>query len=174
MASSSNISTEQTPGRLADEDGVGRRKRLKPCGEIGGFADDGALLRGASTDDLADHDETRGDADPRLKARPVWALDATHFCNNGESGTNGTFGRVLEGMREAEISQNAVAHELGDEAAEPPDRTSHRVLITSDQHAQKLRIDRARQRRGADHIAEQNRDLAALGGFFRLRLCRCE
>jgi hypothetical protein len=52
---------------------------------------------------------------------------------------------------------------LADEAAEPPDRAGHRVLITPDQRAQKLGIDRARQRRRADHIAEQNRDLAALG-----------
>ena len=59
-------SAEQILRRLADEDGVGRRQCLKPRGEIGGFADDGALLRGAGADNLADDDKSGRDADPRL------------------------------------------------------------------------------------------------------------
>ena len=57
---------EQILGRLADENRVGRRQCLKPRGEVRGFADDGALLRGAGADDLADDDQTGGDADARL------------------------------------------------------------------------------------------------------------
>src|SRR5580704_15918642 len=67
---------EEMPSCLAYEDSVGRSERLKSRREIGSFADNSALLRGAGSDDFADHDETGGNADSRLKPRPVWARDA--------------------------------------------------------------------------------------------------
>ena len=85
------------------------------------------------------------------------------FGQDIDRGANRPLRRVLEGARKAEIGQHAVAHEFGDEAAEPSDRAGHGVLIAADQRAQKLGIDRAGQRRGADHVAEQHRDLAPFG-----------
>jgi hypothetical protein len=73
-------------------------------------------------------------------------FSATDLCSDGESGANGAFGRVLQGTGKAKISQNAVAHEFGDEASKPADRTSTGVLITPYQSAQKLWVDAARQR----------------------------
>src|ERR1700722_6505216 len=43
---------QQILRRLADQDRIGRGERLQPCREIWRFAVDGALLRGAGTDDL--------------------------------------------------------------------------------------------------------------------------
>jgi len=129
---------------LAYEDSVGRSERLKSRREIGSFADDSALLRGAGSDDFADHAETRGDADSRLKPRPVRARDAADFRQDTDRGANGAFGRILEGARKAKISQNAIPHDSGDEAAEPPNRTHSGVLIAPDQRAQRLGIDRTR------------------------------
>ena len=59
-------SAEQILRHLADEYRIGRRQCLKPRGEVRGFADDGALLRGARADNLADDDQTCRDADARL------------------------------------------------------------------------------------------------------------
>ena len=163
MDSSSNNPPKQILRRLADQDRVGRGERLQPCREIWRFADDGALLRGAAADDLADHDEAGRDADARLNPRAIGQLDACDFGQDIDRGANRPLRRVLEGARKAEIGQHAVAHEFGDEAAEPSDRAGHGVLIAADQRAQKLGIDRAGQRRGADHVAEQHRDLAPFG-----------
>ena len=135
---------EQILRRLADENSIWRRQCLKPRGEIGGFADDGALLRGTSTDDLADDNQSCGDADACLKPGTVRTLDAADFSQDADRGPDGAFSRILEGVRESEISENAVAHELGNEAAEPADRAGGGILITPDQTSQQFRIDGAR------------------------------
>ncbi len=133
---------QQVPGRLADQDGVGRGKRLKPRGEVGCLADDGALLCGADADDLADHDQAGGDADARLQRHAVGACYAGHFGDDGKSGMHRARGRILVGMWKAEIGEYAIAHELGDEAAEPSDGACRGILIPPDQAAQDLRIER--------------------------------
>ena len=61
-----------------------------------------------------------------------------------DRGANGAFGRILEGARKAKIGQNAITHEFGDEAPEPPNRTRSGVLIAPDQRAHRLGIDRTR------------------------------
>ena len=135
--------TQQILGCLADQNGVGPGERLQPRGEIGGFANDGALLRDADPDDFADHDEAGGDPDPCLHPRPVRQFDLADFRQDAERGANGALGRILEGAGKTEIGQNAVAHELGDEAAVPPDRAGGGVLVTPDQTPKLLRIDLA-------------------------------
>ena len=76
--------------------------------------------------------------------RAVRALDVADFGQDADCGTNCAFSRVLEGVRKAEIGQNAIAHELGDEAAESSDRAGGGILIAPDQTSQQFRIDRAR------------------------------
>jgi hypothetical protein len=140
----------------------------QPGGEIGSLADDGALLRNAGADDLTDNDKPRRDTDPRLQTHPVRAPNRADVRRDGESGTDGAFGRIFEGARKPKVGEDAVAHELGDEAAEPADRTSTDILKTPYQRAQKLGVYAAGQRRGADQVAKQNRDLAAFGRSFGL------
>ena len=72
-------STQQILGCLADQNGVGPGERLQPCGEIGGFANDRALLRGADPDDFADHDKAGGDPNPCLHPGLVRQFDVTDF-----------------------------------------------------------------------------------------------
>ena len=66
------------------------------------------------------------------------------FRDDGDRGTDGAFGGILEGERKAEISQDTIAHELGDEAAVSPDRAGSGILITPDQNPEQLGVDFAR------------------------------
>ena len=135
---------KQIVRRLADEDGVRLRERLQPRGEIGGLADNGTLLRCAGADDFTDDNEPSGNTDPRLNTRAVRALDAADFRQDADRCAHGAFCRVLEGARETEIGEHAVAHEFRDEAAEPTDRASCGILVAPDQTAQQFGIDHAR------------------------------
>ena len=49
--------------RIGDDEAVRLRQRLKPGGKVGRLADDPALLRRTLTDQLADHNQTRGNTD---------------------------------------------------------------------------------------------------------------
>jgi hypothetical protein len=60
-------SAEQILRGFADQNGVRRRQRLEPCGQIGRFTDDRPLLRGTGADDFADNDKAGGDTDPCLQ-----------------------------------------------------------------------------------------------------------
>ena len=151
----------QEPARDAgDEHAMRFGERLQPGGEIGRVADDGLLLRGAAADDLADDDEAGGDADPRGE-RAV--ADAPHRGDDLEPGAGGALGAVLVRLGIAEISEHAVAHELGEETVEARDDAGAGVLVLPDQRPEILGIEPARQRGRADEIGEQHRDLAPLG-----------
>ena len=84
---------QQILRRFADENGVRSGERLQPRGEIGRFADNGALLRRAGADDFADDDQTGGDADPGLDRRAVRQFDAADFGQHRDRGANGAFRR---------------------------------------------------------------------------------
>src|SRR5215467_837777 len=67
--------------------------------------------------------------------------------------------------RVAEIDQNAVAHVPTDEAVELGDHPGDGPVICGDDLAQIFGVEARRQRRRADEIAEQDRELTAFGGF---------
>lgn len=73
------------------------------------------------------------------------------FRASSEPGTNRSLGGILAGMWIAEISQNSVAHELGDEAAGLSDRLGGCPMIVLHDVAQVFRIERLI----ADHIKER-------------------
>src|ERR1700685_3795401 len=114
---------QQVPGRLADENGIRPGQRLQPRSEVGCLANNGAFLSDAGADDLPDHDEPGGDADPCLDPRLIRQLDIADFREDADPRPYRAFRRILEGARKAEISQDPVAHELGNEAAIASDRT---------------------------------------------------
>ena len=74
----------------------------------------------------------------------VRQLDAAYLRRCGDRGTNGAFRGILEGERKAEISQDAIAHELGDEAAVTPDRAGSGILVPTDQTAEEFGVHFAR------------------------------
>ena len=53
---------------LGDDERVRRGQRLQPGGEVRRLADDPALLRRTRADQIADHDEPGGDAEPHAQA----------------------------------------------------------------------------------------------------------
>jgi hypothetical protein len=71
--------------------------------------------------------------------------------------------------RIAETDQHPVAHEFGDKPVVARDDGGNRVLIGADLLAQFLGVEPSRQRRRADQIAEDHRQLPPLGGVMRLR-----
>jgi hypothetical protein len=71
---------------------------------------------------------------------------------------------VLVRAGKAEIGENAVAHEFGDEAVVACDHAGARVLIGPDDLAHVLGIESRRKRGGSDEIAEHDGQLAPLGG----------
>jgi hypothetical protein len=156
-------SAEQTLRRLADENRVGLGEGLQSRGKVGRLSDNGTFLCRAGANDFADHDQAGSNPDPGARPRTVRQLDAADFAEDVDRRANGAFSGILESARKAEIGQDAVAHELGDETAEAADRAGGGILITADHAAKEFGIDRVRQRRRTHHVAEQHRDLAALG-----------
>jgi hypothetical protein len=98
-------------------------------------------LRGTRADDFADNNKAGGDTDPRLQRGTIRTRDLADFREDADASAHRAFRRILEGVREAEIGEHAVAHEFGDEAAVTPDRAGSGVLIAPDQRAEKFGID---------------------------------
>ena len=60
--------SEQAASRVGDNDGVRLGQCLEARGKVRRFADDRFFARGAATDDVADNDQSRRDADAGLQA----------------------------------------------------------------------------------------------------------
>ena len=71
---------------------------------------------------------------------------------------------VLMRAGKAEIGQNAVAHELGDEAVVARDSARAGVLVGPDDLSHVLGIEPLRKSGRADEIAKHHGQLSALGG----------
>jgi hypothetical protein len=66
--------------------------------------------------------------------------------------------------RPAEVYEQAVAEILGDVAAEPRDRAGRGLLVLRDDLAPLFGVALLRERRRADQVAEQNRQMAPFTG----------
>ena len=154
---------DQASGRLADDHLAGRRQRLQPGGEVRGLADHRLLAGGTFADQFADHDQAGGDADPRRQGLPRRRLPSRERVDDREPRPDRPLGVVLMRLRPAEIGEHAVAHELGDVTLEARDLAGDRALIGVDQRAHVLGVELARERGRADQVAEQHRQLPALG-----------
>ena len=99
-----------------DHDRVGFGKSLQAGGEVRRLAHDAALLPFAGGDQIADDDLSGSDAD----ANPQWLglLEPPDGIDESKAGSHRLLGGVLVRLRVAEIHQHAIAHVLGDKAAE--------------------------------------------------------
>jgi hypothetical protein len=70
---------------------------------------------------------------------PIWSRP--HRLDHCKPGPDGVLSILLVGLRIAEIDQDAIAHVLGYEAAEPGHRLGHTSVIGSDHVAQVFRIE---------------------------------
>ena len=151
---------------FADDQRVRRGQALQPGGEVRRLADDPALLRGALADQIADHGEPGGDAEPH--AQILSCRQSADRLDHRQPGPHRPLGIVLMRLRIAEIDQHPVAHVFGDKAVEAADRLADRAVVVADQLAQILRVMTGRERGRADQVAEHHRELPAFG-FGRCR-----
>ena len=159
-------------GRFADDQRVRHGERLQPGGEVRGLADDPALLCGTLADQVADHGEPGGDAEPHAQILP--RRQSADRLDHRQPGAHRPLGIVLMRLRIAEVDQHPVAHIFGDKPVEPADRIGDGAVVGADQLAQILRVEPRRECRRADQIAEHHRQLAAFGrGRMRRPHGRC-
>ena len=126
----------------------GRASACRRGCEVWRLADYAPLLRSTGTNQIANHDEAAGDADPHvqrlLRGEPADRVD------DRQPGAGRALGIVLVRLGIAEINQHAVAHILGDKAAKAADRVGDAAMIGADNFAQILGIEARGQRRRAD------------------------
>ena len=150
---------------LIDGDAARRRLGLQACRKIRRLADHRLLLRGARSDQVADDDEPRGDADAALQRR--LGGERSHRGDEFERRPYRALGVIFVRLRISEIDERTVAHVLGDEPAEALDALRNALLIARDDLEQVLGIHARRKRRRTDEVREHHGDLTALGRILR-------
>ena len=127
--------------RLGDQDGVGPGERLQARRKVGRLADHRLFLGRTRADPVAHDDESGGDADAHLQRLARRRLQAADGGDDLQAGPHGALGFVLVGARIAEIGEQPVAHELGDEAVMARDDVSAGGLVGANHVAHVLRIE---------------------------------
>jgi hypothetical protein len=164
--------------RGADDDGTGLGDGLQARRDVRGLAERQRLAPARSAD-LANHDQTRVDADPDRERDPLLALEScvqwSERFDDPDGGANGAARIILPGDRIAEVHEQTIAEVLGDVAVELADHGVTDPLIGPDHVAQLLGIEPRGQLSRADEVAEHHRELAAFGlrGRSRLVTSRC-
>ena len=153
---------EEPSGAVRDHDAAGCRCCLQPRRVIGRFADHQFLAGGTLADQLADHDEPGGDADPRGQRLVIGSTQLAHGPGDREPRPHRQLGIVLARVRPAEIGEDPVAHQLGDMTADPGHLADHRVLVTAQDRAHVLRVETRRECGRAHEVDEHDGKLAAL------------
>ena len=129
---------------VGDDDRIRRGDTLQARRQIGRLAHDPTFLSLPGADDVANHDQTRRDADADLER----LLDAklAHRFDERQSRPHRALGIVLVGLRIAKIHQHAVAHVFGNKPVESSDRLRDTLLIGADYKAHVLGIELRRER----------------------------
>jgi hypothetical protein len=155
---------EQSPRRRRHDYPAGFREPLQPRRQIGRVADHCLLLRRSFADDIADHDEARGDADAHAEPFDRARLQPGNDLREFQPRVHRPRRVVLMRAREAKIRQNPVAHEFGDEAIVARYHARARILIGADDLPHVLGIEPRRHRGGPHEVAEHHGELPPLGG----------
>ncbi len=156
------------PVRAGGDDNRARRSaRLQPRRKLHRLPDDRVLVDPAAQHPPARHHQAAGDADAHLQRRAERRPQPLHRADDAEAGPYRPFGGVLAGAGIAEIGEHAVAEEMLDKAVEAGDLAGADILVVAQQPLHALRIQRRRECRGADQVAEHDGELTPLGW----RLC---
>lgn len=132
----------EKPARsLRDDDRVRFGQRLQARRQVGRLADHGLLLGGARADEIADHDETGGDADANLQGNARGGLQLRRRLHKRKPGMHGALGVMLMGSRIAKISQHPVAHIFGDETASLRDEIGAAVVVCANDLTRVLGVE---------------------------------
>jgi hypothetical protein len=156
---------DESPRRRGQDYAAGLGEPLQPRCEVRGVADDGLFLRGALSDEIAHHDEPGRYSDAHGEYSPRPRLQSGDYFGDLQSRVHRPRCVVLMCARKAEVGENAVAHEFGDEAVIARDDTGDGVLIGADDLAHVLGIKPCRHCGGADEVREHDGELAAFGGI---------
>ena len=158
--------THEPPGTPTDDDDARFGERLEARRQVRGLANHGLLLRPALADQLADHDQTGGDADPSSQRFAGGRLQSRQRIDDREPGPDRPLGIVLMRPRPPEVGQHTIAHVLGDVALPALDHLGAGAMIGADHVPHVLGVEPRRKLGRADQVTEQQRQLPPLG------LCR--
>ena len=90
---------------------------------------------------IADDDETSGDADADLQANFGDQLQLRHRGDQGQTGADRPLGIVFMGSGISEIGQHPVAHVFGNEPVIPCDDVGDGTMVGADDVAQILGVE---------------------------------
>jgi hypothetical protein len=107
----------ELPTALRNDHVVWVRDALQARGKVRRLAHDGLLLRSARTDQVADDDQTRCDANARLQR--CLRLESTHSQYQLQPSAHGALCVVLVGLGIPKVDQDPIAHVFRYEPAEP-------------------------------------------------------
>jgi hypothetical protein len=153
-----------------DHHGVGRCHRLQACGEVGRLAHHRLFLARSFADDVTDHHESRGDADPYLHRLAQAVVHRRRCLHYGERRAYRALRVVLVRAWVAEVRENAVTQILRDHPLEAHYEVGASGLVPPDDFAEIFRIE-SPARGGADE-SQNSTVMAALGSQGRRRSCR--
>ena len=162
------VALDQRLRGVADDDRVGLGDRLQARRDVGHLTDDLVHRGRLSGTHLARHHHACVQADPDPQddvARfAKGGVELDELVEDAEGRVHGPLGVVLVRPRVSEVGDDAVADVTGHEPAHPLDRADAGVLVGTQNVSPLLRIEPLSQRGRADEVAEQRRDIAALGG----------
>ena len=161
----------QPARRLADHDTARLGYRLQSCCQVGRLADYRLLLRRALPDQLADHDQASGDADPDREPRARRRFQSRQGINDREPRSDRPLGLVLVRLWVAEIDQHPVTHIFRDVTIPALDHFCTAILVRPDDRTHVLGIEPSREFGRAYQINQHHCELAPLGDASRRRSC---
>ena len=136
---------------LGDNHRIRLGNSLQARGKIWRLADNAALLRASRIHQVANHNQTGGNADTGLQRRA--RLEFAHRRDQLQPRPYRPLGVVLMGLRIAKIDEDAVAQVLRHEPAEAAHDLSDAFVIGRNDLAQVLRVHAGGERRRADQVA---------------------
>ena len=151
---------DQALRRGGDHHRVGLGRALHARRDVRRLAEDLAAV--------GDHHRPGVHADAHGQARPVaggeGGVERRHRVDDRQAGADRPFRVVLARRGPAEVDEQPIAEVLGDVAAEARDGAGGGLLVLRDEVAPLLGVELLRERRRADQVAEEHRQLAALAG----------
>ena len=152
---------DQALRRGGDHHRVGLGRALHARRDVRRLAEDLAAV--------GDHHRPGVHADAHGQARPVaggeGGVERHHRVDDRQAGAHRPFRVVLARRGPAEVDEQPIAEVLGDVAAEARDGAGGGLLVLRDEVAPLLGVELLRERRRADQVAEEHRQLAALADF---------
>jgi hypothetical protein len=161
------VALDEIPGGVADDHGLGRGDRLQARGDVRSLAHDRHPLPRLAHAHLAGDHHPGVNADADTEREPVLGaqlgVELLQFLEHRQAGVHGALGAVLARVGVAKVDDDPVAGVAGRVAVEAIGGARAHLLITAEDLAEVLRVERLGQRRGADDVAEHHRHVAAVG-----------